>query len=67
MCFILLSIIILFLTFFTIVQYDLISIVKGYGTYEENSTPMFDINIPTIDITNGEHQIEIQVHMYVNF
>ena len=44
-------------------KYDLISIVKGYGTYEENSTPMFDINIPTIDITNGEHQIEIQVEL----
>ena len=44
-------------------KYDLISIVKGYGTYEENPTPMFDINIPTIDITNGEHQIEIQVKL----
>ena len=44
-------------------KYDLISIVKGYGTYEENPTPMFEINIPTDDITNGNHQIEIQIQL----
>ena len=27
-------------------KYDLISIVKGYGTYKENPLPNFDIDIP---------------------
>ena len=44
-------------------KYDLISIVKGYGTYEENPTPMFDIKIPTKDITNGKHNIKIQLKL----
>ena len=42
-------------------KYDLISIVKGYGTYKENPTPMFDINIPTKNMTNGKHTIKIQL------
>ena len=41
-------------------KYDLISIVKGYGTYEENPLPMFDINIPIDQISQGKHKIKIQ-------
>ena len=40
--------------------YDLISIVKGYGTYKENPTPNFTITIPTDIISDGKHKIEIQ-------
>ena len=42
-------------------KYDLISIVKGYGTYKENPTPMYSINIPTNNITNGTHILKIQI------
>ena len=41
-------------------KYDLISIVKGYGTYEENPTPNYDIDIPTKDIKDGKHSLQIQ-------
>ena len=44
-------------------KYDLISIVKGYGTYTENPTPMFDINIPTTDLSNGKHTIKLQFQL----
>ena len=44
-------------------KYDLISIVKGYGTYEENPTPMFNINIPTSDIKDGNHVLEIGMEL----
>ena len=44
-------------------KYDLISIVKGYGTYKENPLPMYDINIPTKDITNGSHNIKIEIQL----
>ena len=40
--------------------YDLISIVKGYGTYEENPTPMFEVNISTENISKQNHNIKIQ-------
>ena len=40
--------------------YDLISIVGGYGTYKENPTPNFTINIPTKEVINGKHKLEIQ-------
>lgn len=40
--------------------YDLISIIRGYGTYEENPLPMFDINIPIDQISQGKHKIKIQ-------
>jgi len=40
--------------------YDLISIVKGYGTYKENPTPNFTIKIPTTQLTQGKHKLEIQ-------
>ena len=46
-------------------KYDLISIVKGYGTYEENPQPNFDINIPTVQFTKQSHIITIQ-HMDPN-
>ena len=39
--------------------YDLISIVKGYGTYQENPNPHFDIKIPTTTLQNGTHTIKI--------
>ena len=42
-------------------KYDLISIVKGYGTYKENPTPMYSINIPTNNIINGTHILKIQI------
>ena len=41
-------------------KYDLISIVKGYGTYKENPKPNFECIIPTTNITNGTHKITIQ-------
>ena len=44
-------------------KYDLISIVKGYGTYKENPSPMFDINIPTTNLSNGKHTIKIQIQL----
>ena len=44
----------------TYYAYDLISIVKGYGTYEENPTPNYDIDIPTKDIKDGKHILQIQ-------
>ncbi|MBQ2835684.1 MAG: glycoside hydrolase family 25 protein [Clostridia bacterium] len=42
-------------------KYDLISIVQGYGTYTENPTPNYDIDIPTTDITNGKHNLKLQL------
>ena len=41
-------------------KYDLISLVGGYGTYEENPTPNYDIDIPTEDIKDGKHSLQIQ-------
>jgi len=41
-------------------KYDLISIVKGYGTYKENPKPNFDINIPVENIKDGKHNLKIQ-------
>ena len=41
-------------------KYDLISIVQGYGTYAENPTPNFDIDIPVDNISQGQHLIEIE-------
>ncbi len=45
---------------YTYYAYDLISIVKGYGTYAENPTPNFTIKIPTDTISQGKHKVEIQ-------
>ena len=42
-------------------KYDLISIVKGYGTYEENPKPNFDINIPTNNLTQGNYSVKIEL------
>ena len=42
-------------------KYDLISIVKGYGTYKENPTPNFDIYIPVDNIAHGNHSIRIEL------
>ena len=39
--------------------YDLISIVKGYGTYKENPNPIFTISVPTNKLKQGKHKIEI--------
>ena len=39
--------------------YDLISIIQGYGTYEENPLPNYKINIPTTNIEDGNHKIQI--------
>ncbi|MBQ2835683.1 MAG: hypothetical protein IJE68_02465 [Clostridia bacterium] len=44
--------------------YDLISIVQGYGTYQENPTPNYTINIPTTQLSQGKHQLEIQFVTY---
>ena len=41
-------------------KYDLISIVKGYGTYEENPTPNYDIDIPVEELTKQKHIIKIE-------
>ena len=41
-------------------KYDLISIVKGYGTYEENPTPMFEIDIPTENLAKKNHKMKIR-------
>ena len=41
-------------------KYDLISLVGGYGTYKENPTPNYDIDIPTKDIKDGKHSLQIQ-------
>ena len=41
-------------------KYNLTSIVKGYGTAEENPTPNFDINIPTLDLDNEFYRLEIR-------
>ncbi len=41
--------------------YDLISIIGGYGTYEENPTPNYKINIPTKKLTEGKHVIKVQL------
>ena len=41
-------------------KYDLISIVKEYGTYKENPIPNFDIDIPTDNISDGKHNLKIQ-------
>ena len=41
--------------------YDLISIIRGYGTYEENPTPNYKINIPTKKLTEGKHVIKVQL------
>ena len=41
-------------------KYDLISIVKGYGTYTENPTPNFDIDIPVADLKVGKHTLKIE-------
>ena len=40
--------------------YDLISIIRGYGTYEENPFPNFTITIPTEEIQQGKHKLKIQ-------
>ena len=42
-------------------KYDLISIVKGYGTYAENPKPNFDINIPTNNLVHGNHTLRIDM------
>ena len=42
-------------------KYDLISIVKNYGTYKENPKPNFDINIPIDNISQGTHKIKIEL------
>ena len=44
-------------------KYDLISIVKGYGTYEENPIPNFDIDIDLVkeNITEGKHKLKIEL------
>ena len=42
-------------------KYDLISIVPGYGTREDNPTPNFDVNIPLEEIENGKHRIKIEL------
>ena len=44
-------------------KYDLISIVKGYGTYKENPKPNFDINIPVDNISHGKHAIRIEFEL----
>ena len=44
----------------TAYRYDLISIVKGYGTYTENPEPNFTITIPTTELQNGKYNLEIQ-------
>ena len=41
-------------------KYDLISIVKGYGTYKENPTPNFDIDIPMKSVSVGTHKLIIK-------
>ena len=41
-------------------KYDLISIIKGYGTYTENPLPNYDVDIPTTNISDGKHNIKIQ-------
>ncbi len=41
-------------------KYNLISLVHGYGTYEENPKPNFDIDIPVDNIKHGKHKIEIE-------
>ena len=40
-------------------KYDLISIVKGYGTYKENPLPNFDIDISLKEINVGKHNLQI--------
>lgn len=46
--------------------YDLISIVKGYGTYKENPEPNYSIHIPTSGLSNGNHELEIKFVTYDN-
>ena len=41
--------------------YDLISIIGGYGTYKENPTPNYTINIPTKKLAEGKHVIKVQL------
>ena len=42
-------------------KYDLISIIGGYGTYEENPKPNFDINISTKDLGKQDYNMKIQL------
>ena len=42
-------------------KYDLISMVKGYGTYKENPTPNFKIVIPVTEFGSGDNEIEIKM------
>ena len=42
-------------------KYALTSIVKGYGTEEENPQPHYDIDIPNGIISDGNHVIKIEL------
>lgn len=42
-------------------KYNLTSIVKGFGTKEENPKPNYDINIPAMVISDGKHNLKIKM------